>query len=151
MNPNTTAQRKTTKTSGKTNDRPRGAMAHILDSAKLVEAAREVLRAEGEYSPLLIAAIQEDHNDDHLLIAVGDNQAAVLNSEGVGTKEADGTVGVFVDVGFDRICVDVPVDKIAESMTCLTVDLAQAIRVFGARLDSNHFQWYSAYTGTYQP
>ena len=57
MNPNTTAQRKTTKTAGKTNDRPRGAMAHILDSAKLVEAAREVLRAEGEYSPLLIAAI----------------------------------------------------------------------------------------------
>src|SRR5699024_1817449 len=155
MNPNTTAQRKTTKTTktaADTNGRPRGAIAHRLDSVKLVEAAREVLRvSRSKYSPDHIEAILESHNADHVLVAVSDNKAAVLHSEGVGTKETDGTVGVFIETGLQVDRVDIPVDRIVAAMTCETVDLADAIRVFGARLDSNHLQWFTAYTGTYQP
>src|SRR5699024_11254265 len=102
-------------------------------------------------SPYHIDANLKSHNADHVLVAVSDNKAAVLNSEGVGTKETDGTVGVFIETGLQVDRVDIPVDRIVAAMTCETVDLADAIRVFGARLDSNHHQWFTAYTGTYQP
>lgn len=152
MNPNTTAQRKTIRSVGAQQGRPLGAIAHRLDSAKLVEAAREVLRSSSsKYSPAHIEAIRESHNADHVLVAVDNNRAAVINSKGVGTKEADGTVGIFVDTGFQVERVDIPVGKIATAMTRQTVDLADAIRIFGARLDSNHHQWFTAYAGTYQP
>ena len=151
MNPNTTAQRKTTKTAGKTNGRPRGAVAHILDGTQLAAAARKVLtETRPDLAAMLIDTVTVEH-DGKLLIAVDDNRPAVLDREGVGCFAKDGTIGVLVEADFNVFWVDIPTEAIAAAITPEAVDLADAIRVFGARLDSNHFQWYSAYTGTYQP
>ena len=84
MNPNTTAQRKTTKTAGKTNGRRRGAVAHILDGATLAAAARKVLaETRPDLTTMLIDTVTVEH-DGKLLIATGDNCPAVLDREGVG-------------------------------------------------------------------
>src|SRR5699024_1695841 len=117
MNTNTTTQRKTTKTAADADGRPRGAIAHRLARIKHVEDTREHLRVSSrKHSPDHIEAILESHNADHVLVAVSDNKAAVLNSEGVGTKETDGTVGVFIETGLQVDRVDIPVDRIVAAM-----------------------------------
>lgn len=75
----------------------------------------------------------------------------MVNEEGVGCIAKNGTIGVWVSAAFERIRIDIPVDDIIVAATAETIDLADGIRIFGARLDSNHHRWFTAYTGTYHP
>lgn len=151
MNPNTTAQRKTTKTPGAKQGRFLGATAHIIDGDLLTPTARKILaKTRPELPPMLIDTVNVEKRKQ-FVIAVGENTLAVVNDEGVGCFAKNGTIGIWVCAAFERILIDVPVDDIVAATTDETIDLADGIRLFGARLDSNHYQWFTAYTGTYQP
>lgn len=150
MNP-TTAQRKATRTVGDKEGRPLGAIAHIIDGDALTPIARKILAAtRPELSPMLIDTVNVEKREQYL-IAIEDNRPAVVNDEGVGCFATEGTIGMWVCAAFERILIDVPTDDVVAATTDETIDLADGIRMFGARLDSNHFQWYTTYTGTYQP
>lgn len=145
----TTAQRKTTPTPQ--SDRRRGAIATILDPDVLLDAARDILPTIREdFPPIRLAEIEMDDRLQ-MLIAVDDNTPAVVNLEGVGCIETNGTIGVYICSVLERIRVNIPTATILAAITDRTIDLADGIRTFGARLDSNHHQWYSRYSGPYQP
>lgn len=121
-------------------NRNRGAVAAILDTDALGAAARTVLTIE---DPTLdVSGVSMNMLAPHMLITATDGRKAVVNHEGVGAFEVEGAIKVWASEGFGSFPVAVPVDAITAIATEEKTDLADGIRVFGARLDSNHHQWW---------
>lgn len=130
-----------------TTNRKRGAIAAVLDTDALVVATRAALTATD--STLDVSQVHVDRMAPHMLIESKDGRAAVVNVEGVGAFEDEGTVTVWATEGFGSFPVEVPVTAIVEAATDEEIDLADGIRTFGARLDSNHHLWWLEYRGRY--
>ncbi|MGO2822526.1 MAG: hypothetical protein ACTIA5_17150 [Brachybacterium tyrofermentans] len=122
--------------------RPAGAIATILDADVLLDSAR---------------AARPGSSIDHgprpqMLLAVNHGELAVVNREGVGCISGDDkTVGVYFDLGGMWDVIPLPHSVIAHAATEEKVDLADGIRTFGGRLDSNHYTWFSRYDADHRP
>lgn len=128
-------------------ERMTGATTTILDSEALLSAARTVLTAQ---DPALDLSRLSSELGPQMLFAVDGGAAAVVNVEGVGEVAEGDTIAVYFTEGFGVFPVALPVDAVAASATKETIDLADGIRTFGSRLDSNHRRWRSRYSGRYQ-
>lgn len=115
------------------NDRDRGAVGTLIDTDALLAKMRE-------------AGLVEDSAKEFtalLLVSLRDGGYGVVTTEGVGHESRDGAVPVWVLVApFYADTVQVP---LADVLLCATgdkVDLADHIRVFGSRLESNFRLWF---------
>jgi hypothetical protein len=114
--------------------RKRGATGRLIDGDALSGAIDEGYRVDG---PLLLIWTPEG--------------PCVLLTEGVGyAVNPEGTLPVpvrgeamslFVEL------VELPAADVVAAATGAEVDIADHIRVFGARLESNYSLWYRAITG----
>ena len=123
-------------------NRPKGALAYPLNSAELASIIEDDLRKQG-YEPNGTIDVYPS-----ALVYGSDTNWAVVNSEGVGSQavDYDGTVVVSFSIGaYDMLIRDheFSFHEIEGALLGTNVDLAEFIRVFGDRLDSNHSLWYS--------
>lgn len=116
------------------NNRNRGAFATILNEDTLVAHANSLLPND---DPLKFSGFGRQ-----MLLDTNDGPA-VINGEGVGNIPQKDTIAVFLSYGMTLTPVDLPVSVIEAAKTDEKIDLADGIRVFGARLDANHHEWYS--------
>ena len=140
-------------------DRSRGLIVRRLDSDKLLAVGLAVLNAQyGDVSkdgtpsvePLVLVKTKGKS-----VWGIGDqHQLAVVCGEGVGWQEDEknGLVPFFVDFGHYGHALKVTVHPrvIEACLTDETVDLADFVRVFGSRLESNFYLWKSAIGDTEQ-
>lgn len=129
----------------RTDGRKGGAIASTLDPAALLDAGRA---AYAEEHPGADVAALVDHGPLPQMTFTADGDlVAVVNGEGVGGIGTDGaTVDVWFSVGGMWDTLPIPLSAIAEATGRETIDLADGIRHFGARLDSNHCGWRARYT-----
>jgi hypothetical protein len=137
----------TTNTALPRNERGRvtGINACQLDLARLAEVIADALVEQGQTS---INPADIEPYDSVLLLSQGGDKFALINDEGVGGYEHDGVITAWFSRKNSYLIesVDVPVlalESIDEHHD--KVDLADFIRVFGDRLDSNHSIWANWY------
>jgi hypothetical protein len=132
-------------------DRKYGQLVRRLDSDKLLALGIEVLTAQ--YGDLDTVSSVESlvlvETKDASVWGLGDQKRlAVICSEGVGWTEDDknGLVTFWVDFGHygsHALAVKVHPRRILECLTDETVDLADFIRNYNDRLQSNYSLWAS--------
>lgn len=129
----------------RTDGRRGGAVASVLNSEALLAAGRA---AYAEEHPGVDAAALVDHGPLPQMTFTADGDlVAVVNGEGVGGIGTDGvTVDVWFSVGGMWDTLPIRLSAIAEATEHETIDLADGIRHFGARLDANHCLWRDRYT-----
>lgn len=119
--------------------RTRGALAHTINHEKLLELGKQA------FTPLY-----PDHDPARLehgplpqmLIVVDDLKHAVVNGEGVGkVEQEDGTVEVAFVYGMSVLNLPINVEDALRLASADRIDLADGIRTFGDRLDTNHSIW----------
>ena len=123
------------------NERKRGATGYVLDTDKLTKVLRQLTgvdNAQAWGNPVLV------YGEDG-------SSWGVVNTEGVGGEAGnyDKPARVWWDRAtaegyFDaRLCSDlVSFNDIQSCVTGESVDLADHIRTFGARLENNYYIWY---------
>jgi hypothetical protein len=121
--------------------RPKGALAYPLNSAELASIIEDDLRKQGYELNGTIEVYPS------ALVYGSDTNWAVVNSEGVGSLavDYDATVTVHFSIGAYDMLIrehEFRFHEIEGAMLNNNVDLADFIRVFGDRLDSNHSLWY---------
>lgn len=123
--------------------RPTGASVTVLDVEQLNKALAEHFPVEGDEQPLKaypqVLALKHGTDD----------QWAVICEEGVGWEVVDGEVGVLVHAGmFIMDTIRLPIDAVlAAAEESTEVELADSIRRFGDRLETNFNIWYQFVTG----
>jgi hypothetical protein len=139
-------------------DRSKGLLVHRLDSEKLLELGLNILRLQygdldqtASVEPLVLVKTK----DQSVWSVDPQPRLAVICGEGVGWQEDEknGLVTFWVDFGHygsHALAVKVHPRVIEACVTDETVDLADFIRTFGARLDSNFYTWKSAIGQTEQ-
>lgn len=132
-----------------TRERTRGYIGYKLDSAKILERARDIQVATYDMDPV---KYMEDHSVEDLILvminepdAYGSAKHAVICGEGVGwIQDSYRTCLVPVSIGWSGDSrVYLGVDVLKSFLTGETVDLADFVRVFGDRLESNLSLWQS--------
>lgn len=130
-------------------NRPAGAVALVLDPEQLLERGRDAFATQyPDEAPDLL-----NHGPlPQMMFAVDRGNHAIVNGEGVGSV-ADDTdqISVHFTYGMSIISIQLTLDAVATAVTEEKIDLRDGIRVFGDRLDSNHYRWYSRYDATYRP
>jgi len=120
-----------------------GIMAKRLDQDKLADVIADELSREGNLPHGGAAKIEP--MDAVVVWSQASLAIAVVNEEGVGAFEEEDHVRVWFTYGKEGMFyhdVLVPVNDILEARQITEeVDLADFIRTFGARLDSNHELW----------
>ena len=125
---------------GRLEERKKGYIGQIVSGEKLAEICNEVYKLQYvEPSGCTV--------EDLLLIELRDNKYALVCTEGVGWKQDDyNLINVPTNVGDWSIYnghVDLSVAVIKTCLTGETQDIADYIRVFGDRLDTNCSIWQS--------
>ena len=119
-----------------------GIMAKRLDQDKLADVIADALVSEGKPS---VDRAKIEPMDAVVVWSQASLAIAVINDEGVGGFEEEDLVRVWFtygEMGLYIMDVLVPVNDILEAREMSEeVDLADFIRTFGARLDSNHELW----------
>jgi hypothetical protein len=130
-------------------ERTRGFIGYKLDQSKLLERARDIQVATYDMDPV---DYMKNHSvEDLVLVMINDPDAygcakhAVICGEGVGwIQDEYRTCLVPVSIGWSGDSrVYLGVDVLKSSLTGETVDLADFVRVFGDRLESNLSLWQS--------
>tara|TARA_R110001606_G_C14898706_1_gene593691 strand:+ start:67 stop:492 length:426 start_codon:yes stop_codon:yes gene_type:complete len=90
------------------------------------------------------------HPEECIIIANTQGAPALVNTEGVGgfanlTKGSKATIEVWFSIGEYGYLrsIDLPVHDVIALSTSTPHDLADFIRTFGDRLDTNHSLWYN--------
>lgn len=127
--------------------RKRGAIATVLNPEVLVKLGRKVL--VDQYGPEEVESMQLGPGPTpQMMLTVDHKTAAIVNSEGVGHIEGEnGKIAVELSTPFSFFPVEIDLGDLGEAATDQEIDLADGIRTFGSRLDSNHHQWFSRYEG----
>lgn len=129
----------------RTDGRKGGAIASTLNPEALLAAGRAAYAAEHPGAD--VAALVEHGPLPQMTFTADGDLVAVVNGEGVGAVSTDGTaVDVWFDIGGMWGTLPIRLSVIAEATERETIDLADGIRHFGARLDSNHYGWRDRYT-----
>jgi len=136
-------------------DRRRGVTVEVLDLDSLLAEAERDLRDEGALEP-----------DEHVVLGFGpyallsraDGRTWLVCNEGVAwevdetapldlyveVRDADGRTTAFGVA--PRWALNAPAATLQDARTGESVDLADFIRVFGDRLDANHFRLHALAT-----
>ena len=124
-------------------ERKLGAIAVTLDPTILLTAARAKFAiAHPEAEPTLL----NNGPLPQMLFPVNRGEAAIVNNEGVGSiADEDDNIQVTFTYGYQWLEVTLTLDEINQAATDEKIDLADGIRTFGSRLDSNHYNWFSKY------
>jgi hypothetical protein len=128
-------------------ERSKGYIGQIVDGKKLAVIANGIynLQYSSDFSEctvdnLLFVTLDEKN-------VFGDNKYALVCSEGVGwEQDTYGCLEVPTNIGQMGLWngrVFISVDTVKSCLTDQTVDIADYIRVFGDRLDSNCSLWQS--------
>lgn len=117
-------------------NRKRGAIATVLDMDVLVRHANEQIA--GDESPLRFHA-----ESDRRMLLETEEGLGVIDGEGVGYDSEGDQITVNLCYGITLTPVDLPLSIIEEAKTDERIDIADGIRVFGDRLEANHYLWYS--------
>ena len=127
--------------------RKRGAITKVLDPEVLVKLGQKVLTEK--YGQEEVEAMNIGPGPTpQMIFTVASKTAAVVNGEGVGHLETEnGKIAVELSTPFSWFPVELDLGDLGEAVTDQEIDLADGIRTFGARLDSNHHQWFSRYEG----
>ena len=138
-----TTTMKTTTTTPTRNERGRitGIYAYLMDKGELGDAIADELVRQGETS---VNRGKIDPLDSVLLHSQTCATFAIINDEGVGGHETEDHVRVWFtygEMGLYMHDILIPSDALIEASTAEPVDLADFIRTFGDRLDSNHELW----------
>ena len=130
--------------------RKRGALAAQLDSERLLELGRDAVAAQ--YPTADLSTLRVEY-EPQMLVTIPDPElakSAVVNREGVGHIQQEDTVAVYFSDGFTAFPIDLPIKEVRACWDLeTTIDLADGIRAFGARLEANFHTWHSKATGTY--
>lgn len=126
-------------------ERPMGRMVHRLNTETI--------------KPVIVALIEErgftnvELEIDNMVVArvKGDTYSTIC-SEGVGwTVDDEGTLPVtFWTQGWRSDYINLPVDVVLAHVSDEQVDLAEFVRMFGARLENNFHIWYNQTAGIEQ-
>jgi hypothetical protein len=128
-------------------ERTKGYIGQIVDGKKLAGIANEIYKlqygedfTECKVDNLLFIELEEK-------TAFGDSKYALICTEGVGwIQDEYGCIEVPTNIGAMGLWnghVFISVDVIKSCLTNEYADLAEYIRVFGSRLDSNCQLWQS--------
>lgn len=128
-------------------ERSKGYIGQIVDGKKLAVIANGIynLQYSSDFSEctvdnLLFVTLEEKN-------VFGDNKYALVCSEGVGwEQDTYGCLEVPTNIGPMGLWngrVFISVETVKECLTDQTADIADYIRVFGDRLDSNCSLWQS--------
>ena len=128
-------------------ERSKGYIGQIVDGKKLAVIANGIynLQYSSDFSEctvdsLLFVTLEEKN-------VFGDNKYALVCSEGVGwEQDTYGCLEVPTNIGQMGMWngrVFISVDTVKECLTDQTADIADYIRVFGDRLESNCSLWQS--------
>ena len=123
-----------------TTTRPTGAVGIELDRETLLAAGRAQLEAQyPDRDPQKLT----DGPLPQMLIPVNRGEVAIVNGEGVGCiADEHSIIDVYFGHEYDWIKIALTLDAVNSAATDTTIDLADGIRVFGSRLDVNHYNWY---------
>jgi hypothetical protein len=128
-------------------ERSKGYIGQIVDGKKLAVIANDIYRlqynndfSECTVDNLLFVTLDEKN-------VFGDNKYALICSEGVGwEQDTYGCLEVPTNIGpmgYYNGRVFISVETVKECLTDKEEDIADYIRVFGDRLDSNCSLWQS--------
>ena len=130
-----------------TSTRYRGAVVTVLDGEKLLTAARA--EAASQYPDMRPESLHSIYQQ--MLMVTSGGRHAVVNSEGVGSREEDGRLSVWLVADMTVMPVEVSVPAVLAARTAEAIDLADGIRTFGIRLDVNHGLWAREYDPAANP
>lgn len=127
-------------------DRPTGRMLHRLNAETIAPVIEQTLIERGFGEPKFEV--------DQMVVArtKGDTFATIC-TEGVGwevDKEGNLPVTVFTQNGMRQDYIDLPVEVVLAHVSEEQVDLAEFVRMFGARLENNFHIWLNATAGVEQ-
>ncbi|MGO2520130.1 MAG: hypothetical protein ACTH8F_08410 [Microbacterium sp.] len=133
----------------KTNTRPTGAIARILDADALLAKGRDAyVRTYQDANP----ADLQPGPLPQMILAVDRGNPAIVNGEGVGSiATEEDLIEVYFSNGFSIFPLELTLTDVAHAVSDDTIDLADGIRTFGGRLDANHHRWYSRYDHNHRP
>lgn len=127
-------------------NRPTGAIARVLDEERLLEIGKQY--AVQEYPELKARDLNHGPLPQMIFGVDRGKAAAIVNTEGVGSvQDENNHVDVYFRSDYTIFPVRIPLDALTDAVTETTIDLADGIRTFGARLDSNHYTWFRQYSG----
>jgi hypothetical protein len=127
--------------------RSKGYIGQIVDGKKLAVIANGIynLQYSSDFSECTVDSLLFVTLDEKNVF--GDNKYALVCSEGVGwEQDTYGCLEVPTNIGQMGMWngrVFISVDTVKECLTDQTADIADYIRVFGDRLDSNCSLWQS--------
>jgi hypothetical protein len=128
-------------------ERSKGYIGQIVDGKKLAVIANGIynLQYSSDFSECTVDGLLFITLDEKNVF--GDNKYALVCSEGVGwEQDTYGCLEVPTNIGQMGMWngrVFISVDTVKSCLTDQTVDIADYIRVFGDRLDSNCSLWQS--------
>jgi hypothetical protein len=128
-------------------ERSKGYIGQIVDGKKLAVIANGIynLQYSSDFSECTVDSLLFVTLDEKNVF--GDNKYALVCSEGVGwEQDTYGCLEVPTNIGQMGMWngrVFISVDTVKECLTDQTADIADYIRVFGDRLDSNCSLWQS--------
>ena len=128
-------------------NRTKGYMGNVLDGKKLAKIANDIYRlqysndfSECTVDNLLLIELEEKN-------VFGDSKYAVVCTEGVGwEQDTYGCLEIPTNIGQMGLWngrVFISVDTVKACLSDQTEDIADYVRTFGSRLDSNCSLWQS--------
>lgn len=124
-------------------ERVTGRMIRLLDKDKLTKLVLTTLEADG---------ISTDgvEVEQMAVLRTKFDEVAVLCTEGVGWTAKDGLVPIITWSQWHQNFVYLPEAYVLSCVSDEVVDLAEFVRVFGARLENNFYIWLNATDGVEQ-
>lgn len=128
-------------------DRPKGRMVHYLNVDTIKPALVNALEERG-------IPVTEFEVDRMVVVRTKNNGYAVVCNEGVGWQVNPAAclpIMVWSGGGWRQDFIDLPFREVVlHHVSDETVDLAEFVRMFGARLENNFHIWYNATDGVEQ-
>ena len=127
-------------------ERPMGRMVHYLNVDTIKPVLVKALEDRG-------IPVGEFDVDRMVVVRTKDNGYAVVCSEGVGWNVNPAgylPIIVWTGGGWRQDYIDLPFRDVLAHVSDETVDLAEFVRMFGARLENNFHIWYNATAGVEQ-
>jgi hypothetical protein len=120
-------------------------MIRLLDSGKLKKLVLATLEADG-------ISTSDVEVEQMAILRTKYDEVAVLCTEGVGwtTSKESGALPIMVWSQWHQNFVYLPEAYVLSCVTDEVVDLADFVRVFGARLENNFHIWLNATDGVEQ-
>jgi hypothetical protein len=131
--------------------RVRGCLVYLLDMKALETRALKIMAAMYDSSVTKLRAEGWGLSDRSLALGFNDKEMKMwmVGTEGVGWKaDSDGNIGVGLRLPrgmFQGLTVPIPEQVLIGLQTQEQVDLADHVRAFGDRLESNFSLWFDTF------